>query len=310
MATIAFIFAMNCKLFEKITYYTIQNMKTLLLLTTIIIGVVFPIAHTYAYLIKYLLMIMLFFSFLKMEVKKESFHYSHLYILISNIAIPLVSYFLIKPHNLVLAQVAFITSIAPTAIAAPIIMNILNKNIEYTVISILITNFAIASLLPFLIPQILNTSDPITFFDVLVPVSTVFAIPYILSLLIKKFLPKFRNMLVGFNKYVFYILIININLGTSKASNYIQSEMSFTDPLIYQIAILSFIFCAVYFYIGKLIGPKGLSVEGSQSLGQKNNGFTVWVALTFISPLAVVGPVFYILFQNIYISWQLHKSKN
>ena len=189
-------------------------------------------------------------------------------------------------------------------------MNILNKNLEYTVISILITNFAIASLLPFLIPQILNTSDPITFFDVLVPVSTVFAIPYFLSLLIKKFLPKVRNMLAGFNKYVFYILIVNINLGTSKASNYIQNEMSFTDPLIYQIAILSFVFCTIYFYIGKIIGPKGLSVEGSQSLGQKNNGFTVWVALTFISPLAVVGPVFYILFQNIYISWQLHKNKD
>ncbi|MCB9248354.1 MAG: hypothetical protein H6613_07315 [Ignavibacteriales bacterium] len=47
----------------------------------------------------------------------------------------------------------------------------------------------------------------------------------------------------------------------------------------------------------------------AQSLGQKNNGFTLWIALTFISPLAVLGPVFYILSQNIYISWQLHRNQ-
>ncbi|MCB0731519.1 MAG: transporter, partial [Ignavibacteriae bacterium] len=82
-----------------------------------------------------------------------------------------------------------------------------------------------------------------------------------------------------------------------------------SDPIIYQIALFSFLFCVFFFNAGKFVVPKNLRVEGGQSLGQKNNGFTVWVALTFISPLAVLGPVFYILFQNIYISWQLHKNK-
>jgi BASS family bile acid:Na+ symporter len=98
-------------------------------------------------------------------------------------------------------------------------------------------------------------------------------------------------------------------LGTAKASNFIKSEMSFSDPIIYQIAIVSLVLCILYFTIGKFIAPKNLKLEGSQSLGQKNNGFTVWVALTFISPLAVLGPVFYILFQNFYISWQLHDGQ-
>jgi BASS family bile acid:Na+ symporter len=84
--------------------------------------------------------------------------------------------------------------------------------------------------------------------------------------------------------------------------------MSFADPIIYQIAIASLFLCVLYFNLGKIVTPKELKIEGGQSLGQKNNGFTVWVALTFISPLAVIGPVFYILFQNFYISWQLHKN--
>ncbi len=143
----------------------------------------------------------------------------------------------------------------------------------------------------------------------LIPVATVFLIPFALALIIKHSLPKLKKALVSLNKYLFYLLIVNINLGTSKASFYIRQEMSFADPIIYQIALASLLLCILYFNLGKLVTPKDLSIEGGQSLGQKNNGFTVWVALTFISPLAVIGPVFYILFQNFYISWQLHRNK-
>lgn len=284
-------------------------MKTLFLIATISIGIFFPFTHSFSFLIKYLLMIMLFFSFIKMDVKKEHFTKSHIYILLINLFVPIISYLLIRPFNLELSQIVFITAIAPTAIASPVIVNLLKGKIEYTVISILVTNFTIAFILPFLIPEILNNSSSISVSDVLFPVATVFLIPYALSLIIKHFSNKLKTVLAGFNKYVFYILVLNINLGTSKASYYIQQNMSFSDPIIYQIALFSFLLCVFFFNAGKFVVPKNLRVEGGQSLGQKNNGFTVWVALTFISPLAVLGPVFYILFQNIYISWQLHKNK-
>ncbi|MBI9072900.1 MAG: hypothetical protein JEY94_14965 [Melioribacteraceae bacterium] len=284
-------------------------MKTLLLIATISIGILFPVAHSYAYVIKYLLMIMLFFSFLKMDVKKENLKKSHFYILAINIIVPMIAYFIISPFNLSLAQVVFITAIAPTAIASPIIVNLLNGKIEYAVISILLTNFCIAFLLPFLIPTLLNSSSTVTVIDVLIPVATIFLVPYALAEFIKRYFPKVKSGLVKFNKHLFYILILNINLGTSKASYYIRQEMSFSDPIIYQIAVASLLFCVLYFYLGRLVTPKELKMEGGQSLGQKNNGFTLWIALTFISPLAVLGPVFYILFQNIYISWQLHRHK-
>lgn len=285
-------------------------MKTLLLIATISIGVIFPFAHSYSFMIKYILMVMLFFSFLKMDIKREHFTKSHVFILLINLVVPIVAYFLIKPLNLTLAHVVFITAIAPTAIASPIIINILKKNIEYTVISILITNFSVAFILPFLLPAVLNNSSNISIIDVLIPVTTVFLLPYALAQIVKYSLPKLRDRLVSFNKYLFYLLIMNINLGTSKASNYIRQEMSFTDPIIYQIALASFLLCIAYFYLGRKVTPNDLTIEGGQSLGQKNNGFTLWIALTFISPLAVIGPVFYILFQNIYISWQLHKDSN
>ena len=35
--------------------------------------------------------------------------------------------------------------------------------------------------------------------------------------------------------------------------------------------------------------------------------FGIWLALTFLTPLVALGPIFYILFQNLYNSWQLYQ---
>lgn len=254
-------------------------------------------------------MVMLFFSFLKMEIRREHLDKSHMIILSVNLLVPIALYFAISPFNLQLSQVVFITAIAPTAIASPIIVNLLKGKIEFTVISILITNFVIAFLLPFLLPFVLRQNAEISVMDVLLPVAKVFLIPFFLALIIKKALPRWREWLSRFNKYIFYILVLNINLGTAKASHYIREEMGFSDLIIWQIAIASLLLCILFFFLGKRVVPVNLQTEGKQALGQKNNGFTLWVALTFMNPLAVLGPVFYILFQNVYISWLLYKAK-
>jgi BASS family bile acid:Na+ symporter len=218
-------------------------MKTLLLIGTIFLGMLFPLGHSYAYLIQYLLMIMLFFSFLQMNVSIKDFRYNHLTILAINICVPIILYFLLKPINLQLAQASFITAFAPTAVAAPIIINILKGRVEFTVISILLTNFVIAFLLPFLMPIFSSSDSNISTLDVLIPVSIVFLTPYFLAFLIRKYAGKLKSRLTKLNKFVFYILVVNINLGTSKASYYIRQEMSFSDPLIYMIIILSLLVC-------------------------------------------------------------------
>ena len=284
-------------------------MKTVLLIFTIALGAFFPFTEKYAYMIKYLLMLMLFFSFLSMDVKREHFHISHLKILAVNIITPIVIYYLIIRYNSELAGIAFVTAVAPTAIATPIIIKLLKKEIEYSVISIILTNFSMAIILPVLIPLLIDSKSNLTFSDVMLPVLTVFLIPLLVSEIVRRGFPGTLVGLKKLSRYVFYILIININLGTSKASYYIRQEMGYFDPLIYEVALVSLLLCVFNFYIGNKIAPRKYKIEASQSLGQKNNGFTVWVALTFISPIAVLGPVFYILFQNLYLSWQLHKNE-
>ena len=48
--------------------------------------------------------------------------------------------------------------------------------------------------------------------------------------------------------------------------------------------------------------------EGSQCLGQKNTTFTIYLALAYTSPVVALGPTFYVLWHNLWNSWQLHRA--
>ena len=57
-----------------------------------------------------------------------------------------------------------------------------------------------------------------------------------------------------------------------------------------------------------MIGGREFSREGSQSLGQKNTTFTIYLALTYASPLIALGPTCYVIWHNLWNSWQLHRA--
>ncbi|MEG2248861.1 MAG: hypothetical protein RSB88_08120, partial [Akkermansia sp.] len=48
--------------------------------------------------------------------------------------------------------------------------------------------------------------------------------------------------------------------------------------------------------------------ECSQSLGQKNTTLTIFLAMIYApSPIAALGPTFYVLWHNLWNAWQLHR---
>ena len=282
-------------------------MKTILLLFAITLGILFPYGHEYTFLIRYFLMLMLFFSFLDVHIEKEIIRKSHFVILVTIILVSITVYFFLKPFNVVLAQTAFITAIAPTAIAAPVIISLKKKNVEYVTFSLVLNNVVIALLIPFLLPLLMNSGLGISVGKVLLPIIITLSVPFAAAQIIKYLLPGMWSALIGWKDFSFYILILNIYIATSEASHYISSELTSEIGIVFFIALTSAILCILFFSLGWFIGGKEFAAEASQSLGQKNNAFTIWVSLTFINPLAVLGPVFYVFMQNIYISWELYK---
>ena len=53
----------------------------------------------------------------------------------------------------------------------------------------------------------------------------------------------------------------------------------------------------------------GDRISGGQALGQKNTGFAIWMSFAFLNPLAAVGPGSYVLWQNLFNSWQLWRFR-
>jgi BASS family bile acid:Na+ symporter len=282
-------------------------MKNFLLLIAIALGVLLPYGSDFVFFIRYFLMVLLFFSFLDVRANKEIIQPSHFVILGIILLTPLIFFYFINLFNHSLAQTVFVTAIAPTAIAAPVIISLKRGKVEYVMFSLLLNNIVVALLIPFLIPLIAENNNPIGISDILFPVLITISVPFALARLTKFFFPKIWTKLVEWKDSSFYILVANIYIATSDASTYIREELTSNLTIVFYIAFGSGLLCLFYFGLGWLIGGSNLRIEASQSLGQKNNAFTVWIALTFMSPLAALGPIFYVLFQNVYISYTLYQ---
>ena len=76
------------------------------------------------------------------------------------------------------------------------------------------------------------------------------------------------------------------------------------------LALAGFITCVIQFYLGKRIGGKYYDrISAGQALGQKNTVLAIWMAYTYLDPLSSVAPGSYVLWQNLFNSWQLWKKR-
>lgn len=252
-------------------------------------------------------MLLLVFAFLHLSIDKSLIKKEHFYILAANFIIPAVFYFALKGYNSNLALAALITGLSPTAVSAPAVIHQLKGKVEFTAFSVLLTNFSNALAMPFLLPLVIDSHVEMSIISVLLPVIVVFSVPLIFVQIVKHYFKSIFNWLDSNRDIPYYILLANIYLATSKAAYFISEEYAGPKEIVYYIALLSLVICAVSFFTGSRIGGKEYRQETMQSLGQKNNSLSVWIALTFINPLTALGPVFYILYHNMFISFQLYR---
>ncbi|MFZ4581926.1 MAG: transporter, partial [Paludibacter sp.] len=82
-----------------------------------------------AFLIPYLIFVMLLFTYTKLSLKNIHFTKMHLWLIVVQIAGSVGVYFVLNPINTILAQGVMICIIAPTATAAPVIAGMLKGNV-------------------------------------------------------------------------------------------------------------------------------------------------------------------------------------
>jgi BASS family bile acid:Na+ symporter len=278
-------------------------------MAAMLLGILFPQVHVFSFLIQYLLMLMLFFSFLDIESKPRTFHKSVLWVLLANVAVAFLSYAVLVSFDVTFALSAFMTAIAPTAIAAPVIMSFIQGEIEYVVAAVLVTNVASALIVPLALPFLLGaqTEVQISVWEVLQPVLIVMFVPLILARLVA-YLPVATQGFVRRGKrFSFAIWLMNLFIISANASNFFRHEDPNSASTLIVIALISLVLCVINFGVGALLGGPRNWQEASQSLGQKNLSFVIWIALTFINPIVAMGPTFYILYHHLYNSWSIYQ---
>lgn len=119
-------------------------------------------------------------------------------------------------------------------------------------------------------------------------------------------LPAQRIVRAG-KRFSFLVWLLNLFIISAKASDFIRGETTSSIGILVQIALVALVICVINFALGALIGGRGYWQEASQALGQKNNSFAIWIALTFINPLVAMGPTFYVLYHNLYNTWQIYR---
>ena len=280
--------------------------KVLALLLMMVLGMLLPGFHVLSFFIQYLLMVMLFYAFLDVEVRPGTFPKSVLWVLLANVAVAFAGYAILARFDDTLALVAFVTGIAPTAIASPVIIGFLEGRVEYVAASVLLTNVAVALLVPFALPFVAGTAMRISTWEVLGPVLFVMFGPLALARLARRLPGKAQAVVRKGKVFSFPLWLVNLFLMSAKAADFMRAELSAPLTTLLWIALVSLAICAVNFGLGALLGGRIYWQEASQALGQKNNSFVIWLALTFLTPLIAMGPTFYILYHNLYNSFQIY----
>ena len=292
-----------------------QKIKPWMLPIAMLGGILFHNALAkIAFITPYLIFTMLCITFCK--VKPSEFKLTRLswFLLIVQIGGALGAYYAIAPFNTIVAQGIMICFLCPTASAAPVVTGMLGGSVARVTTFSVISNIAVALLAPLLFSKYgVPTSGSSTLVEaqlsILQRVAPLLIIPLIIAYLLRKIAPKVANTIATHQGISFYLWAIALFIVVGRAISFVISEPSDEIPTMIALAVGAAIACCIQFWAGRKIGYLcGDKVAGAQGLGQKNTILAIWLALTWLHPLASVGPAAYIAWQNIINSAQLYKA--
>ena len=273
----------------------------------------YPFFGSLAFLTPYLIFAMLLLTYCRLEFSKIKGSPLHLWLILIQIGGGLGLFFLIQPFQPTVAQAALICILAPTATAAPVITGMLKGNVASLTAYSLLSNLSIALLTP-LIFSMLGSYQTLPLLDSMVAIAQkVFLLllgPFFLAILLQKFTPTIRSKIGSYSNFSFYLWTLALTIVTGKTVTFIslQNQEHYAIEII--IALVALIICIAQFLLGRKIGRYyDDTVAGGQGLGQKNTILAIWMAQTYLNPIASIGPGAYVLWQNLFNSYQIWRDR-
>lgn len=265
-----------------------------------------------------LLFCMLFVSFCRMslkELKPRAWMLELLAIqVVSFVAMGLLIVWMPDMVGRVVIESAMICMICPTATAAAVVTTRLRGNANVVVSYTCLINMAVSLAVPAMVPLLHESAHAamgfeVSFLLILAKVFPLLILPLVVAWFVRHLFPRFHAFILRQTNLAFNLWAVSLSLAiavTVKAIEHSEEGLG----IMLGIALASLICCLVQFGLGRLIGRKnGEPVAGTQSLGQKNTVFAIWMGYTFLDPVTALAGGFYSLWHNLVNSWQLWKVR-
>ena len=297
-----------------------QRLKIWMLPIAMVVGIIF---HDYMNLVAplapWLLAVMLFQTYCRINLKEFRLTRFSLILILVQIIGGITFYFAFLPLGDIVAQAAFICVFCPTATAAPVVTGMLGGSVGQVAAFSLVSNFSVAVLAPFLFTwmgatdlhvglSFLHTTGLIS-----LKVVPLILGPLVAALLLNRLSPKVHKKISDHQGISFYLWSFTLIIVVGRSVSYVISHLNENPEegrVMAAMAGVSLIACLMQFAVGRKVGEKfGDNVAGAQSLGQKNTILSIWMAQSFLNPLASVGPATYVAWQNTVNSMQILKKE-
>ena len=263
-----------------------------------------------------LIFIQLLLSFSKIDPKELIPKKWHVWLCFFQIASCLTIALILMFANLseevkTILEGAMVCFICPTATAAAVITGKLGGSTGALLTYTMLSNVMVAIVVPLLFPLI-NYIEGVTFItefsNILSRVFPLLIIPFIFAIIFRYYSKPIHTLLVKYSGMAYYLWAIALSIVTAQTIYHISmSNASAYSKL--GVACAGLITCITQFALGKYIGSKyNNRISAGQALGQKNTILSIWLASTYLIPLSSLAPGSYVLWQNIFNSWQLYKK--
>lgn len=290
----------------------IARLKPWMLPIAMVVGI---LTHNFigylSFLAPWLIFIMLFTTFCKINPREIRVTSLSAMLVAFQLGVSMLLYYLFSGIDLVLAQGLFICVFCPTATAAPVITGMLGGSIPRLATFSVVSNLAVAVTAPMFFPLVNEGASGPGFAESLGMIASkigpLVIAPLILALLARRFTPRVHSFFAGHQSFSFYIWAVSLTLVVGTSVSFAMREPASLIPEMLMLAGAAGVVCLLQFYVGRKIGRRcGDKIVGAQGLGQKNTVLAIWMALSWLDPLASIAPAAYIAWQNTLNSLQLY----
>lgn len=269
-------------------------------------------------IVPYLIFTILLLNFTAVKIKQlEVIHMNRLsiWLMLFQATVSLISYLFVKLlfNNEIIAEGMLIGILCPVAASSSVIACYLGAKREVITSYIILGNLMVAILAPIYF-SFIGLQQDMPFLDslwiVMKRVSPIIALPFFVALALQKAAPKVNDFLSRFKGFTLHLWAMALSITIGQTINFIIYHGKENLSSIIILGIISVIFCAIQFGVGKKLGAiYGDRVSGGQALGQKNSALGIWMANIYLHPLASVFPAMYSIWQNLFNSWQMYRHE-